>query len=205
MLNEILQSEMTVVFVGAVVDEVSDGIGFYYLHPRNRFWELLEIGGITPQRIITSAERKALAEGHAKGNVSDPVRVMFLQKKTSQLLRLGIGIAVLNRRTVASNEKDKDARPNDSDVRELIERAAEANPKVLAFVTRVDLFVDIFKTRFPGVTATLGMQPFRIGDAEVWLLGSPAEMLRGEALTKQEDAFFALGERISTLRKESGR
>lgn len=205
MLNEILQADTTVVFVGTVVDEVSDGIGFYYLHPRNRFWELLEIGGITPQRIITSAERKALAEGHARGNVSEPVRLMFLQKKTSQLQRLGIGIAVLNRRTVVSNEKDKNARPNDSDVLELIDRVAEANAKALAFVVRADLFVDLFKTRFPGATATLGTQPFRIGKSEVWLLGSPAEMLRGEALTKQEDAFFALGERLSTLKNESGR
>ena len=205
MLTDIWQPGLTVVFVGTVVDEVSDGIGFHYLHPRNRFWELLDIGGITPQRMITSSERKALAEGHARGNVSDPVRVMFFQKKTSQLLRLGIGISTLNRRNVVSNEKDKDARPNDQEVLELIDRAKEANAKVLAFVTRAELFVDLFKTRFPDVTATLGMQPFRIGNSEVWLLGSPAEVLRGEALTKQEDAFFALGERMSTLKKEGGR
>jgi G:T/U-mismatch repair DNA glycosylase len=205
MLNEIWQPDLTVVFVGTVVDEVSDSIGFHYLHPRNRFWELLEIGGITPQRMITSSERKALAEGHARGNVSDPVRVMFFQKKTSQLLRLGIGISTLNRRTVVNNEKDKNARPNDNDVLELIDKATEANARVLAFVTRADHFVDLFKTRFSDATATLGMQPFRIGNAEVWLLGSPAEMLRGEALTRQEDAFFALGERISTLKKENGK
>ena len=205
MLTDIWQPGLTVVFVGTVVDEVSDGIGFHYLHPRNRFWELLDIGGITPQRMITSSERKALAEGHARGNVSDPVRVMFFQKKTSQLLRLGIGISTLNRRNVVRNEKDKDARPNDQEVLELIDRAKEANAKVLAFVTRAELFVDLFKTRFPDVTATLGMQPFRIGNSEVWLLGSPAEVLRGEALTKQEDAFFALGERMSTLKKEGGK
>ena len=205
MLTEIWLPDLTVVFVGTAVDEVSDGIGFHYLHPRNRFWELLDIGGITPQRMFTSSERKALAEGHARGNLSDPIRLMFLQKKTSQLLKLGIGITTLNRRTIAGNEKDKNARPNDDDVLQLIDRAAKLNAKALAFLTRADLFVELFKSRFPDVTANLGLQPFTIGNSEVWLLGSPAEMLRGEALTGQEDAFFALGERISTLNNENGK
>ena len=203
MLSDIWEPDLTVVFVGAAVEELSATLGFYYLHPRNRFWELLEIGGITPTRIITASERKALTVGHARGNLSDPVRSMFTQKKTSQLLRLGIGLTYLNRRVIAGGDNDKAARPTEEDIQQFVGRAVKLNSKTLAFVMKADLFVELFKLRYPGVTATLGLQSFKIGNAEVWLLGSPAGMLRGEVLTEQEDAFFALGERILALKEES--
>ena len=110
MLQEIWEPELTAVFVGLAVDEVSDTLGFYHLNPGNRFWELLELGGITPERHITSSERKALTEGHTRGNLSDPIRAMFIQKKTSQLLRCGVGITTMNQRVIAKNDKEKAAR-----------------------------------------------------------------------------------------------
>ena len=140
MLREIWEPDLPVVFVGTAVDELSDTLGFYHLHPRNRFWELLEIGGMTPTRIITPSERKALAEGHARGSLSDPVRSMFIQKKTSQLLRLGIGLTDLNRRVIAIDDKDKAARPTEEDIQQFIARVPVLNSKVLAFVTKPDLF-----------------------------------------------------------------
>jgi len=205
MLREIWEPDLPVVFVGTAVDELSDTLGFYHLHPRNRFWELLEIGGITPTRIITPSERKALADGHARGSLSDPVRSMFIQKKTSQLLRLGMGLTDLNRRVIAVDDKDKAARPTEEDIQQFIARVPRLNSRVLAFVTKPDLFVELFTSRYPGVTATVGFQSFRIGNAEVWLLGSPGGLLRGEALTKQEDAFLALGERILALKEETAK
>ncbi len=90
-MKEIWESDLKVVFVATAVEELSETLGFYHLHPRNRFWEFLELGGVTPTRIITPSERKALADGHAQGSLSEPVRWMFVQKKTSQLLKLGIG------------------------------------------------------------------------------------------------------------------
>ena len=204
MLREIWEPGLPVVFVGTAVDELSDTLGFYHLHPRDRFWELLEMGGITPTRIITPSERKALAEGHARGNLSDPVRSMFIQKKISQLLRLGIGLTDLNRRVIAVDDKDRAARPAEEDIQQFIARVPMLNPRVLAFVAKPDLFVELFASRYPGVAATFGLQPFTIGNAEVWLLGSPGGLPRGEALTKQEDAFLALGERILALREETG-
>jgi len=203
MLQEIWEPELTTVFVGLAVDEVSDTLGFYHLNPGNRFWELLELGGITPERHITSSERKALTEGHTRGNLSDPIRAMFIQKKTSQLLRCGVGITTMNQRVIAKNDKDKAARPADEDIQHLISRSVRLNPKILAFVISPDLFVELFKNRYPDATAALGLQSFSIGNAEVWLLGSPATRLHGEALTAQEDAFFALGERMPVLTKGS--
>jgi G:T/U-mismatch repair DNA glycosylase len=204
LLPEIWESGQTVVFVGSVVDEQSHIFGFHHLHPRDRFWELLEICSITPARIISAGERKALAEGHAKGNVSEPVRAIFIQKKTAQILRAGVGITALNRRAVAKNEKDRPAQPSPEDVEQFIARTLELRPKVVAFITIPEVFPELFKDRYPAANPTSGLQPFRIGGAEVWALGSTVALLRGEALTRQEDVFFALGERMQALAAESG-
>jgi len=203
MLPEIWEPELTVVFVGTSAAAPSDTLGFYHLHPRDRFWELLEIGGITPTRIISKQERKAIADGHANGSLSDPVRSMFIQKKTSQLLRLGIGLTDLNRRVIALNDKDTAARPTQEDIHQFIVKDEKLKPKVLAFVTSPEIFVALFKGRYPGVCGTLGLQPVKLGNSEVWLLGSTKGLARGEALGRQEDAFFALGERISALKEEA--
>ena len=200
MLPEIIRPDLTVIFVGAAVTELSESLGFYHLHPKDRFWELLAIGSITPKYVITAQERKALADGHKSGSLSDPVRQMFTQKRADQLLSLGIGLTDLNRRTIAADEKDKAAKPNEDDVRAFIARVAPLNPRILAFVMREEDFVGTFKKPFPVVTDTLGPQAFKIGSPEVWLLGATTAALRGESLLKQEDAFFALGERIPAVR-----
>jgi G:T/U-mismatch repair DNA glycosylase len=199
MLSEIWEPQLKVVFAGTAVADPSDKLGFYHLHPRDRFWELLALGGITPQPIITRQERKALADGHAKGNLSEPIRAMFTLKKTSQLLRLGIGLSDLNRRIVATSDKDKIARPSHEDIEQFIAKCGKLQPKIVAFTMSPDIFVELFTTLSPGACKTLGLQPFTIGGSEVWLLGSTSLVLRGEALTMQEDTFFALGERISDL------
>jgi G:T/U-mismatch repair DNA glycosylase len=199
MLREIWETDLKVLFVGTAVDGTSDKLGFYHLHPRDRFWESIELGGITPQRIITASERKALEDGEKQGSVSDPIRQMFIEKKVSQLRKLGIGLTDLNRRIISSGDKDKLAWPTEEDIEEFIGKVAELKPKIVAFEMNADLFVGLFKSRYPGVTPTLGLQSFKIADAEVWLLGSTATKPRGEALTQQEDAFFALGERMEAL------
>ncbi len=199
MLPDLWHPNLTVVFVGTAGDELSDILGFYHLQPKDRFWELLENGGITPQRIITKQEGKALVEGHRQGSLSDPVRLIFIEKKTGQLRRLGIGLTDLNRRLVVASEKDKSAKPTLDDVTEFTARVERLAPRILAFVTIPDLFVEVFKARHSAATTNLGAQPFTIGNSEVWLLGSTVAQLRGEALSKQEDAFFALGERLEEL------
>ncbi len=199
MLREIWEPGLRVLFIGMAVDDVSDKLGFYHLHPKDRLWELLELEGITPKRIITASERKAMAEGQEKGNLSDPIRVMFVEKRTSQLLKLGIGLSDLNQRVPASNDKDKAARPMEEDIEQFLGKVAALKPKTLGFIIRPEIFVEIFKTRYPGASETLGQQQFTIDGAEVWLLGSPLAVLRGDGLSKQEDAFFALSERIEGL------
>lgn len=201
MLPEIWEPNLKVVFVGTAIAEPSDTLGFYYLHPRDRFWEMLELGGITPTRLITPQERKALSDGHASGSLSDPVRVMFTQKRTSQLLKLGIGLTHLNRRVVASSERDKSAKPTADDIQQFVVRVGNLNPKILAFITSVDIFVEAFKNSYPATSGTPGLQSFRIGNSGVWLLGSTSGLLRGEALARQEDVFVELGKRLRLSRE----
>jgi G:T/U-mismatch repair DNA glycosylase len=200
MLTEIWEPGLLAVFVGMAVDEPSETLGYHHLHPRDRFWELLEIGGITPTRMITPQERKALAEGQARGNLSDPIRVMFVQKKTSQLLRTGVGITVINQRVVVASDKDKLALPSDDDLRDFLGKVKKLKPKIVAFVMAAEAFQEIFRDRTPEVSDTPGIQKFTLEGVEVWLLGSTTKVLRGEALTAQEDAFFALGERMAELK-----
>lgn len=199
MPREFWEPDMKALFVGVAADETSDKLGFYHLDPKDRFWELIELGGITPKRVISASERKALAEGHQQGSVADPIRVLYVEKKTSQLRQLGIGITDLNQRVIAANDKDKAALPTDEDIQRFAERTVELRPKTIGFLMRPELFLDLFKRRYQGATDAVGLQPFTIGTAEVWLLGSTTTRLRGEALTKQEDAFFNLGERIEAM------
>jgi G:T/U-mismatch repair DNA glycosylase len=199
MIPEIWTPNLMVVFVGTVVTELSDTLGFYHLHPRDRFWEMLVVGGITPKHVITAQESKALAEGHRSGSLTDPVRAMFIEKKTEHLLRLGIGLTDLNRRVIVPGDKDPGAKPTGDDVDTFIAKVQERKPRILAFVTGADLFVALFKYRSPEVTGAFGRQPFSIANTEAWLLGSTSARMQEEALVQQEDAFFALGERIQEL------
>jgi G:T/U-mismatch repair DNA glycosylase len=199
MIKEIWEPDMMAVFVSPAVLELSETLGFSHLHPKDRLWELLELGGITPTRVISSQERKALADGQAQGSLSDPVRWMFIEKKTSLLLRLRIGLAQINRKAAVASEKDKLAIPDEEDINQFLARVEELHPRILAFVMSPDVFVQAFQGRFPGSTGTLGRQEFKISGSEVWLLGSTTAQIRGAFLTAQEDLFFALGEHISTL------
>lgn len=202
MVKDIWEPNMLAVFVSPAVLEVSEKLGFPHLHPRDRFWELLELGGITPTRVIAPKERKALADGIADGSLSEPVRLMFIEKKSSMLLRNGVGIAHLNRRGIVASEKDKTAMPDDNDIEQFLGRVENLHPEILAFVTAPDLFIQAFKSRYPGLTGTPGRQQIEMAGPEVWLLGSTTAQLRGAPLTEQEDLFFSLGERISALRGE---
>ena len=203
MLSEIVTQDLTIIFADAVVTGLCDSLGFYHLHPRDRFWDLLVVGGITPKHIITSSERKALADGHRDGSLSDPVRGMFTQKKADQLLKLGIGLTAINRRMTAADEKDKAAKPGAADIGEFIKRIESLNPAIVACIFGIDMFTECFEALHPGMSEALGPKSFKIGNAEVWLLGSSTAALRDAALSAQEDAYFGLGERMKVLKGRS--
>ncbi len=201
MLQEILQPGLSVVFVDTVVTELWDTLGFYHLHKRDRFWELLMIGGISPATLVTASEAKALDDGHRSGNLTDPVRMLFIEKKTGQLQRLGIGLAQLNRRVTPESEKDPEAKPTPDDVADFSRRVESNRPRILAFVTPPEIFQSAFGAGPSRVSVTLGPQPAPLCGTEAWYLGPVSFKPRGEAAAKQEDLFFALGERLEELKK----
>ena len=71
MLQEILIQNLDVVFVGTTVAETSDELGFYYLQPKNRLWEMLEFANITPTLIISPSDRKALVDAKRTSLLND--------------------------------------------------------------------------------------------------------------------------------------
>lgn len=199
MLTHIWPPGLRVLCVSGVPTEPSPTLEFHHLHPRDRFWELLELGGITKGRLITREERKAMAEGHARGNITDPVRQLFLEKKTNQLLRIGVGITYLNPRSGIETEKDRAAVPTPEEISAFLAKAGATPPGCFAFVMDGAMFRDIWRPRFPEATETPGKQSFTIAGAQVWLMGSSQAALKGDALLAQEDQFFALGEYLMTL------
>jgi G:T/U-mismatch repair DNA glycosylase len=205
MLTEIWEQETLALFVSVVPIEPSPTLEFHHLHPRDRFWELLELGSITPARVISKEERKAMAEGHARGNITDPVRQIFLQKKTSQILRAGIGITYLRSVAGVDTEKHKDARPSQDDVRLFLDRCRSHPVKILGFVMDAGMFAELFAGTWPGAGDAGGKQGFTIHGAEVWLMGSSQAALKGEALLAQEDLYLAFGERLDALRTSAAR
>jgi hypothetical protein len=204
MLEPIWEPGLRVLFVSAVATEPSPTLGFHYLHPRDRFWELLDLGGITKGRIISKEERKAMAEGHARGNITDPVRQIFLQKKTNQLLRIGVGIAYLTSGAGIDSEKDKAACPTSADIHQFLAQCKAIPPQCLAFVMDGSMFVDVFSPHFPDASPVPGKQPFNIAGIPVWLMGSSRSNLKGEALLAQEDLFLTLGEDLQALSTTPG-
>jgi len=172
MLPEILIQNLRVVFVGAAVTETSDELGFYYLGPKNKFWEMLEYSGISTTPVISQADRKALVDAKHTGVLNDVYKRFFFEKKESTLLKLRIGVTDLNRRMVVSKEDDPGAEPTTEDVQKFVAKMKKFQPKIIAFVTSAELFEKCLKPHYPSANKERGKQEFLIGASEVWLLGS---------------------------------
>lgn len=200
MLPEIWAQNLSVVFVGTTVTETSDQLGFYYLGPNNRFWSMLEYAGITPEALVSPQDRKVLVNAKKDGVLSEMYQKLFFEKRESELLNHRIGLTDLNRRKVVSNDDDPAAVPTTEDVQKFIRRVEKYRPKILAFVTSLEIFEKCLKPLYPSVNQQRGKQEFLIGTSEVWLLGSTSGRVKdSEAL---EQAFEDLAERVNQLSKE---
>jgi G:T/U-mismatch repair DNA glycosylase len=172
MLKEILVQNLHIVFVGMVTSEISDELGFYYLTPKNRFWEMLEYANLTSPIVISQSDRKALEDAKHTGVLNDLYKQFFFEKKESTLLKRHIGLTDLNRRLVVSKEDDPSAEPTPDDIQKFIKKIEKFKPKIAAFVTGVEVFEKCFKRSYPAANRQRGKQEFLIGNSEVWLLGS---------------------------------
>ena len=200
MLNEILIQNLRVLFVGTSVAEISDELGFYYLTPKNRFWEMLEYAKITPTIVISERDRKALVGAKQTGILDDLYKQFFFEKKESTLLKLRIGLTDLNRRLVVSKEDAPAAEPTPDDIQKFVKKIEKYKPKIVAFVTGAELFEKCFKRLYPQATRQQGKQDFMIGSSEVWLLGSTSGRVKDTGAMEQ--LFDDLAERLNGLDKE---
>ena len=200
MLPEILEKNLRVVFAGTVVSGISDGLGFYYLGPNNQFWSLLEYSGITQGFIVSPPERKILADAKKDGVLNEIYIKLFFEKKENALLKHRIGLTDLNRRRVVSNEDDSAALPTPDDVKKFIRKVEKYKPRVVALVTKIEIFESCFKPLYPSANRQRGKQGFLIGDSEVWLMGSTSGRMKDtDAL---EQLFEDLASRLTGLEQE---
>jgi len=200
MLKEILIQKLRVVFVGTTVAEISDELGFYYLTPKNRFWEMLEYANITPALVISPSDRKALVGAKQTGILDDLYKQFFFEKKESTLLKLRIGLTDLNRRLVVSKDDDPAAESTPDDIQKFVKKIEKYKPKIVAFVTSVEIFEKCFKRLYPSANHQRGKQDFMIGNSECWLLGSTSGRVKDT--DAMEQVFSDLADRLGSLEKE---
>jgi G:T/U-mismatch repair DNA glycosylase len=197
MLQEILAQNLRVVFVGTTITQTSDELGFYYLGPNNQFWFLLEYAGLTPTSVVLPSERKILINAKKDRVLDDMYKKLFFEKKEGVLLKHRVGLTDLNRRRVMNNEDDPAAEPTVDDIRKFVKKVEKYQPKIIAFVTKADVFEKHFKPLYPSVTGERGKQDFLIGNSEVWLLGSTYS--RGKDSDALEQLFEDLADRLKVL------
>ena len=197
MLADILERNLALILVGTALIEASDELGFYHLGPRNQLWFLLEYAGITPTPIFTEAERKVLVNAKKDNVLNDMYKQLFFQKKESALLKHRIGITDLNRRRVVKNEDDPDAQPTSEDVQRFVKQIDKHRPRVVAFLTKPEVFEKCFKPLYPMANQQRGKQGFLISDSEVWLVGITSVRKDSDAL---EQVFEEIAGRLVASR-----
>ena len=124
----------------------------------------------------------------------------FFEKKESALVKLQIGLTDLNRRLVVSNDDDPSAQPTTDDIQKFIKKIEKYRPKIVAFVTGLEIFENCFKRVYPSTNRQRGKQDFLIGDSEVWLLGSTSGRVKDTDAIEQ--AFGDLADRLNVLAQE---
>lgn len=62
-LPDLLRPGLRVVFCGTAAGPTSARLGQYYAGPGNRFWEMLQRSGLTPERVPPAAFRRVLDHG----------------------------------------------------------------------------------------------------------------------------------------------
>jgi len=199
MLPEIWAQNLRVVFVGTTVPAGSDDLGFYYLTPNNRFWFLLEYAGLTPGSVVSAAERTTLLNAHKDRVLDEMYKKLFFERKEDVLLKHRIGLTDLNRRRVFSKEDDPAAMPTGDDIQKFIKKAEKYAPKIIALVTKPEIFERCFKDVSSSAARVAGKQNFRIGSSEVWLLGSTSGRIKDT--DPMEQLFEDLAARITELEK----
>lgn len=197
MLPEILARNLRVLFVGTAVTKMSDDLGFYHLEKDDKFWWMLEYGSLTDGPAVSPQERKIIYDTFKTHALNDIYRRLFFEKKERLLAERKIGLTDLNRRVVVETIDDREAAPTAEDVRKFVSTIGKHEPRIVAFVTGLEVFESCFKPLHPEAGRRRGRQEFSIGSSEIWLLGPTTG--KGRDNKALETVFEALGERAAAL------
>lgn len=147
----------------------------HFAHPGNRFYPALLLAGILERAIDPAA------------GMSDDDR--------EHLRARGIGISNLVRRATAK-ASELDAEELRSGGEALLRLVEDARPRVVAVAG-----ITAYRTAFGLPKAVAGLQPERLGDAELWVVPNPSGLNAHETIPSLAEAYRAPARAAGLLRE----
>ena len=162
-LPDLSWADTRLLFVGINPGLRSAAIGAHFGGGSNRFYPALFAAGIVDRRIDASAGFRADDLAH--------------------LEQRGIGITSL---VPGASARADELGPAElrAGVATLAERVAVVRPLVVAF-----LGITAYRVAFQRPHAALGRQPYRLGDAPLWVVPNPSGLNRGTTLAELAAAY----------------
>jgi TDG/mug DNA glycosylase family protein len=147
-VDDLLGPEVALLFVGINPGLWTAATNTHFCHPSNRFYPALRRAGLIDWAFDTSTGMS--------------------EEERRRLADAGIGITNLVQRATARASQIGAAELRDGAVR--LERlVADRSPRVVAVAG-----VTAFRTAFGRFSAVLGLQPVRLGPAEMWVVPNPS-------------------------------
>lgn len=147
-VDDLLGPEVALLFVGINPGLWTAATNTHFCHPSNRFYPALRRAGLIDWAFDTSTGMS--------------------EEERRRLADAGIGITNLVQRATARASQIGAAELRDGAVR--LERlVADRSPRVVAVAG-----VTAFRTAFGRPAAVLGLQPVRLGPAEMWVVPNPS-------------------------------
>ena len=168
-VRDVIAHDLRVLFCGINPGLYTAAVGHHFARPGNRFWPALYAGGFTSRLLSPFDER--------------------------ELLRLGLGITNVVRRTTASADLlTKDEILAGGKV--LTSKVRRYRPGVLAI-----LGLGAYRTAFNQPKAGIGRQTGMIGDTIVWVLPNPSGLNANYQAADLARLFRELKDELENLNK----
>lgn len=141
-IPDVLAPGLRLVFCGINPGLYSGATGHHFARPGNRFWPTLHLAGLTPR--------------------------LFSPFEDRELLKLGLGMTNLVRRTTAAADELSDEELRRGAIR-LERKLAKLRPRRVAV-----LGVGAYRAAFGCKKAVMGRQEETLGGCELWILPNPS-------------------------------
>lgn len=167
-IPDLVDDRVKLLFVGINPGLWTAAVQTHFAHPANRFYPALLAAGIIERPIDPAA------------GMTDDDRAYFLRR--------GLGVTNLVARASARADELSSAELRDGGAR-LVERVAGWQPAVVAVAG-----ITAYRTAFDARRAKPGLQPERLGTAELWVVPNPSGLNAHETVASLAVAYRAAAE-----------